>query len=762
MAESFSARRVAPWLEAAFIVSLLYFLLVGGSPLARSVEALSAINLVLATALSATWLFFLSRQRPDGYDLLAMAALVLFAGACAASRFPRQSFDAATGAIAYVALFGLARYVLADRETMRATVRALGSAALAVAIGYSLVWLAIYADWIRVTQFRVWPPLGLLVLTGPFANRYDVLFLVLMLAPFVWLSAEGRWRWVALTICGLGASTVAILGGSRGALLAVAIATAVAWQSRQGAGRPSLRAVSLAVGALAMGIIVASGIGLLDAIEARLFYLSSVLLRFDIWGASVGAWLQRPLTGMGPGTFPFDLQFTDYFSHATIAVRHPDNPVFQAATEGGILGLAALGLIAAMAFGLCLRRSAPMPARWALAFFIAACLTANPTDFPFLVVPAIVWGAIAAPRRRGRTAVPSRFVLAATVGLGSAVFLVAANLAVARNFHAAAKAAWERGDPSAAQDALGIAITLDPGMALYRREAGIIEMYLGDARAAARSLRAATQIMPSDTTAWRARALAALRTGDVEDARRSATQAVTLRPSESENLVIRAYVELLTGHRSIADASIREALRVAPELTASSGWAVFEPLGERSLLLRQALHDWQKESPRLDPRVEKPAWLAFLASDPNAVELASAGLPSDAGLATRELAVVARCQLDQANQELAALAPRLADSVDYWEVRAVAEGLSGAISPTTAILGRRVVVGFVPSIRQSIVGPTTVDIDGYRIDPLPGIDLVDLPTSRAGRSALLFSPRRVMTSLDGPQSCSSSINGRMP
>ena len=744
-------------LMAGSVVSLLYFILVGGTPLARSVDALWTLNIVLSAALIAAWFALLWRYPGDKYDGIAVVALVLFCVAAVASRFPRQSFDATTGAMAYVALFGVARRVLADARTRELTVLALASTGLAVGIAFSLVWVAIYADWLNLSGFESWPPLGLQVLTGQFANRYDVMFLVLLLAPAVWFTARGRWGGAVLALSAVTALAVTILAGSRGAIVAIAVASAATWLSDHRTLVPRSRGVWIWVVGVVAALLAAWPLGLLGTLGQRLFYLSSIFLRFELWASSFAAWLQRPLTGMGPGTFPFDLQFSDYFSHATIAVRHPDNVVVQAAAESGVLGLAALGLIGWIGLSFCLRPGAPFPARWALVFFAVACASANPSDFTFLVIPAVIWAAVAAPPTKTVAVTGIRVSRIATVCLATAALLVALDLGAARYFHTAGKTAWARRDAPAAEHALAVAVALDPSMALYRRELGTIELYLGNNTKAVRLLRVATQLAPSDTTAWRARALAALRTGDGADALDSAGTAQRLRPSESQNLVVRAYVERVEGDSSAAEASMREALRVAPELAASDGWQSLAL--DRVELTRQALRDWQREVPPLDSQIEKPVWLAFLASNPALVDQAASRAPGDIGLAYRELGQLLRCDGSGVVQRLSALAPHLGDTPEYWEVRVVAEGLSAEIGPTTVRLGRRVALAFTPTApEQSIIGPNTVDVDGYRIDPFPAVVVVDLPTPRNGRSALLFAPRSALdaVSVAGEFRCAST------
>ena len=80
-------------------VLLVYMLLLGGSEAGVFLAPFQVINAVLGAVVVALWIWMLGRGA-DVVDGLVIAGLALFAMACALSTYPRQSFDAATAALA--------------------------------------------------------------------------------------------------------------------------------------------------------------------------------------------------------------------------------------------------------------------------------------------------------------------------------------------------------------------------------------------------------------------------------------------------------------------------------------------------------------------------------------------------------------------------------------------------------------------------------------------------------------------------------------
>ena len=150
--------------------------------------------------------------------------------------------------------------------------------------------------------------------------------------------------------------------------------------------------------------------------------MSAGASRLARWESLTDAWLAKPVAGYGPGSFPWILQQTAYFDTNAWAPRHPDSLIFQLLPEAGLLGAAAL-LVVAVTVVPKIIRGPSRAASWVVIIFALAGLGANPTDFGFLVAMAIVWVAFAIPRASdGENAVPAGRTV---VGLASLACLAA-------------------------------------------------------------------------------------------------------------------------------------------------------------------------------------------------------------------------------------------------------------------------------------------------------------------------------------------------
>jgi tetratricopeptide (TPR) repeat protein len=719
-------------------MGVLYFLLLGGTPIGELSDYLRVVNSIVAAVVVVIWLRWMSIDS-DWVDRLALGALLLYLVAAIGSRFPRQSFEAATGALAYTAIFYVARRLCWYPEASRALSRTMSAVCSALAIAFALVWLAIWGDWLSLTKWSQWPPISIGLAITPYGNRYDVEFLVLLLIPAVMLTERGRGKWIMRSVTLIAVGVVVLLGGARTALVAIVVASLAALlPGRVGnVRRLSRRTVIIALAVPAVALLALFLAGLTGPAVGRLADLSTVALRGVLWGASVDAWLQNPIFGFGPGSFPFVLQMTSYFSHATPAPPHPDNAIAQAAAESGVIGLIAMTVLVIGAVRLLANARIARTGIWALTFFAVASLGANPSDYPFLVLPLIIWAAFAMPARPPsgpslRMAVPTRAGMVLAVVLIGTVFATQAGARVAQSI---ARTALASNEPVHAIEALTAATTLDPSLALYWRELGVIRLASGHPADAVAALRRATGLNPSDTTALRALALATSSSGSISEGLAWAQVAAKTRPSESDNLVMLAYVQQMAGRGAVAAITLAEALRISPWLAAAEGWERLGVRGERAALLQRAVSQWLANDPPLDPRIESPVWLVFLASRSDLLARASAASTTISPSLAHALDLSVTCPSGKASE--LNVAPGISITTSAWEVQMVVEQIRGDLRDTTIRLARRIDGSTsAGAIASSALGRNAVDV-AYGVVPLPDMDIAEFPRERNGRYRVL-------------------------
>ena len=157
------------------------------------------------------------------------------------------------------------------------------------------------------------------------------------------------------------------------------------------------------VAAVAIAVLIAlTASGATALIVQRVLQGGTITARFEMWGILTGAWLEHPIAGFGPGSFPFILQTTGYFDTTSFAPRHPDSSVFQLFAVG-LLGIAAaVAWVTPIAIGA--MRATSIPARWAIVCFGVAALSTSATDFGFLVLVMLAWAAFVLPRSPSQVA----------------------------------------------------------------------------------------------------------------------------------------------------------------------------------------------------------------------------------------------------------------------------------------------------------------------------------------------------------------------
>lgn len=672
-------------------MAFAYFVLLGGTPLGDNSPRLLLINILLGAIL--VWVYLRSvRTDVDRVDWWALLGYLLFLGAILLSAFPRQSFDVALSTLGLLAAFHIARRELRDPTSRRWLTAGLTSIALLVG-GLALAsWGGWWVEWFAEFQSappRVSPFSGLI-----FGHRHDVAILLVLCAPAA-IGWRGRGGAAVMTATIAVVAAAVLLEGSRNVWLAVALATVVVaiplLVTRLRRAPPSRRVI-ITVASATFG---AAGVAVVTGTWERMTGLASLAARLDLWAASVEVWLSDPVSGLGPGSFPWLLQLTDYFAANTFTPRHPDGAIPQLLAEGGLLGLAAAACVgAALVSGI--RRASQLDWRavWSLAFFGFACLFANPTDFGFLLAVGMAWAALAslpttiASKETPKWRWPNPY--RASLAAGVAILIAAVTFTVSGVAHEDAGRMADRGHAAEADRLLRLAIMLDPAMALYERELGVTLLGSGQFDAAALHLTRATTLNHSDGVALRALAEVEFARGEFAAAAAAAEAAVALKRSDVANLVTLARTAAASGDDDLALDLVAEAVAASPDLTALDMRMVGMPFTSEESL-HAALAYWMADRPIPGPVVLQPARLTGLAGRDDlllsAQRVASEALGPEGAEIAELVHLAFSCRFDEALALSDASLHRLAVRAEYWDARYLAESAAGEPSDLTVSIG---------------------------------------------------------------------------
>ena len=740
------AFRPIEWLAAG---AWLYFALVGGTAPGEVQPVLRLINEALAIGLLVAWARLAPRDA-DGLDRFALLGLLLFLAAAVMARSPRAAFDAALDATAYVALLYLTRTAMA-KPSMRARIALwLGTAGTVLAVTYCALWLLVWSRWLGAGQ-PASAFLNLPLPAGPYAFKHNVALVCGLLIPFLWLLPGHRPVRLLRAVGGVALASLLLMAGSRGLWLAGLAATvaALALRSDSRGRRLNLRARSwrlpVAIGLVAVVIVVWLVPDLGRAVGDRVGNLLSLRARWDLWAASLREWQSAVLSGVGPGGWPVWLPQTGYFDLTTFSPRHPDSMPFQLLAEVGLLGVAAVAITVAGVVR-ALRRTPPTPSIWALAFLLAACVTANPTDLPFAVALGIAWLAIAVPRTADVARpvhVPRRSVSTAQLALiGILVAFVGAS-SWAGLLHEGARGAADSGDLDAARRGMELAVTLDPGLALYHRELGALRLAGDDLPGAAAELQRAHLLDPADDITMAGLAVVLSLEGLPDRAAAAAGEAIRLRRSASINHLVLAWVASRAGDATQASSALADALVDDAWLTGDADWNALRGdlvVGDilRTAAERSVSDAWGLAS-------GNAVWLAAMSAQPQLAAPALDGAAQGRGSLTAVAAMFA-CDLPAADAAAAGAVTPEAASPGYWLIRAMLDSAAGR-SPAEALrivslLGSTVPLADDAAISASAFGARADDQWVYRRVPilLPTIGPA-LPSDDPGAGRWVLDPR---------------------
>jgi O-antigen ligase/tetratricopeptide (TPR) repeat protein len=738
---------VRPLLAACFVAGVLLL----GTSASELVPSIRLLGSVVGGVLIVSWIRAI-RRRADLIDLATTAALLAFTISCVLSLFPRQAFDAATEALAWTSALGIGRRALATEPTRSYALFVMAAVGVVMGVVVIALWGQIWLRWLFLTGWQAIPPLDLSLPSGPWAHQHDLTSLLVMLAPAVWLQRGTGVRRTALTVVLLGIGLAAIMDGSRSVWLAVAVATAITLV--RPLGSVLRRHWRLAAAAVAVGVVIliaATVSGSADEILKRLTQFRSIDQRTGQWSSALGLWLDHPVQGIGPGSFPLLLRLTDYFDTYTFVSRHPDNAFVQLVAEVGLLGIvSATAVVAGVVRMWRGDNSAARAAAWVLVYAAVASLGTNPFEYGFLIAPLIVWTALGAPARvdaavdeahprRAKWLTPAIMSAAGVLALAQTATLVA-DFAYEGASHAAS-----RGSYADARAFLDASVALDPGMALYMRERGTMALLAGLPAEAVADLTAAANQNPADDVSYRSLAEAWLAAGNPARALGAARSAVRRDASDPRNLLVLARAASRAGDSSSATEALARAVLTAPWITADPAWPSFAEGEPAADLFHAAVARWQKgEAPWL--KGLEPAWLVGLAEEKGSVDQAVAEAGS-MGPTAEALLQVLSCDTQRAGIAALRRLQRSQGSFgEYWRARIIGEALIGSRVDGVLAETATVRVGQLRYALADQIGETDIysgdfkDQFGYRRRPIQHLGGLVAPSEWGGLAAWMNHP----------------------
>ncbi len=746
-------------------VALAYFVLLGGTPIGEQLGVLRIINSVLGAIFVTLYVRRLPR-RADVVDLMVLAAFLLVAVTAVVSPFPRQALDALLALLAYAAVFYVARDLVATPAIRQVLVWTLRLLSAAITVYAASRYLPTYVEWLELTEGSVTPPLGLPMVARPWGHAYDLTTLAVMVLPSWLIGPRTRMRVGIAVVLGSLLAVVVFLLASRAQWLAIALASVALLTVPAARVMPRLRTRGRWIAAASVVVIGCLGVVLGGPILDRLLTSATVVQRVEMWSALVDAWTQRPITGFGPGTFPWVLQQTSYFDSNSIHARHPDDAFFQLLAEGGILGITAAGLVVGTVGWRILRAGAVL-ASWPILVFLFDAAGANPTDFSYLIIIASLWAVIGLPERPSADTAESRRVVlrpALTAAMLVIALPLSSTLVAGVAFDAGARHVHDSHLDAARAD-FTLATALDPSMALYVRQRGITNLLEGRHGAAIADLHRATAINPNDDLGWRALAIALRADGRPDEARDALDQALDLQRSDKSNLLLKAAWQAQDGELVGLRETMAEVVLAWPTVVAAPGWD-WGTTGnvEPRKAVELALDRWERGQSTPEPLRGQLFTLALLGERPELLSEA-ATIDDVPRLLAKAAAAVTWCQ-SQATDLLEAMPSEERRISTYWALRVQNAAERQREDPDALTLFR--LSTFQNPSRESaslLLNPLrennergSVDSWGYdrvviRWDSSP----IMLPSSDAGSDRLLVDPRgarRAMGFSSGPGDCS--------
>jgi O-antigen ligase len=736
-------RTFAAWIAIALLV--LYLVIAGGGGAGGTLLAsFRIVSLMLSALVILAWLLMAWRSpswRPaSGMWSAILAVIAAFILATAGSWSPRLSVEYLAYAILLLTLY-LFLVRLFAHPTFRPRMLALAALLCgSISVIYIAVVFGYWVQWWGVVGHITTPPLRPAFEGLSYANPSAVAAItVLFLAPTIaWLPQRGRAGVIAVAVLTSLVGVTVVLTGSRGAWLALGLATGVTALLLLGRSE-TRRAIAerirglprLGVGITA-ALVAAAAVTVGPAILKRLVEGGGDSLRVTLNLTALRMFADDPLTGSGPGTWVVRRaaytrpQETDYY------IPHAHNLFSQGLAEFGLIGVLAAMVVLAALGRLVLRAMADRdPARRGMAFatvFALAYLMGHQLVDSYMNLPAMLFAAIlpvafldaTTPTRESPTATTDRFAWLAASRRGLAVIALACAVSLAglaRIESIAAKsdnaaAAADKGDWAQATSLAQSAAREDPDLPANLFIAGLVtarEPGAG-ARQTALSLLRRSAELDDFPQAWLDVAALELDDGDMSAAHTALTRALRLGWTQPAITFPAGRLYLDLGDRAAAVEAFAQALSSAPELADDPWWQTNAEVA--------AVRD-----PSIDRAISMAAPLAAVSINLYAGRIESArtlaqALPPDEGLIAG-LVVEAWAGDETARAALAALAqehPLDSGPVVWSSTLAARNGdlaardryrLWAAITGGSlgSAIGEDIIVTDTPRIRFQVPGP---------------------------------------------------------
>ena len=586
-----------PLAFAGLAVGLAVGLFVGGAWGGTYTSDGRVVLVATGSIAAIVWLIAALRRpglRPSSalFGAFAVALGVLTISAAGAVH-PRLATDFLAYAVLLTALYLLLVQIWRDQGL---ATRLAGLVAILAGLVSTLYIGQVVLRWVAIWQALgglVMPPLrpgyaGLWLDNPNAVASLVVLLFVTSAAGIGWSTARARG-----IVGGLGglALVAVLLSGSRGAwlgLVIAGIAVAGIWvvsPSRRRTLVDTTRATRTRAGALATAVIAIGALLLFaPAISGRLAE-GGADVRSAFWSASVRMFTDRPITGLGPGSWPAAREAFTAAAEPDVFVPHAHNLVLQVAAELGVVGLVGGALIAVIVVLLVrdgFRSSTPLTRRygWAVlvagGFLLGQHLVDMYTHQPAILIAAALPLArldalVTAERASVGVAPPRRLLtvvlLAALVA--STVFALLPEPAARAQERAVE--ATTRGDWAAAVDDSRLAASdalIAPQALLY----GLVAAHQGDlATAETQFSRVATQ--DDFPAAWLNLGAVRRERGNLAGAAVALDRATRLGIQQPSIAVAGARLASLLGDTDQARALLASAFLRAPSLASDPSWS---------------------------------------------------------------------------------------------------------------------------------------------------------------------------------------------
>jgi len=722
-----------PVRQLALLIALAYFVLVGGTNLGTYLVPFAAVNAIIASALVALWLVELPRNN-DLTDRLLLLGLLAFLLTCVTSAFPRMSFEAATSVTSAVAAFGVARGELRSGRADRAAITVLAVCGSILALGFLAAWIPQWIQWWRGTGTI--PPLDLPLRAGPYRHYHIAAMMLALLVPALFQFRQRARIGLFARAAVIAALAGVYMAGSRTAwvsLLLIGVATIIV--------RVRIRPAVIA-GAVAVvgGLGVLAFAGALGATASRLLTTLTLAIRAETWASALDIWLERPVTGWGPGSFASVFRFQQDLPIFPDPGGHAHNVFVQVLLEAGVVGLVALVLgLAALVIGIWRNERRSPYALMGVAVFGLMSLTDLPSNFPMVLAIGVCWAALAAPRmtEEGVATVSSRrmWPLAMSGVMGAIIFGAVTSTLIGWAAFDAARTHLNGGDLSAARRALDQAVAFDPSMPLYWRLRGTLAEQAGDRQEAKGDLERALELNSGDATTLRALAVLAVDRGELAEAIHLARRAVALRVTGLNNQLMLAWVAIESGDGELATQALGDALIWYPWAAAAPTWtALFGPEVEPAL--HRAAAAWQT---RDRERSWEATWLRAMTGAESLADLVSSSAAVNA---------IIRCDPGQAARHLTDGGGAAHDKAGLTPQLMLASLLNDQDAFRAALAVAILLKSDLRNLAVDDPGPASPfsdyaeDVGLYKRIPFPPAELGPmLPTSAQGLAAWLQDPR---------------------